>query len=234
MGEHCSPIEKDIPEEGHPSRRGFDTFVFDLDGTLLDTVQDLIDLTNRIMRELDAPEHDRDEVLSYIGDGVSSYLSLALPDDASEADLDAAKRMWNEWFLDHYDSADAYDGIPELLQGLRERGCKVAVVSNRDHEGVGLVVSHSPLDGFDLLLGTSETIPRKPDPSGIQHAIDEMGSVPSRTMYVGDTPSDIVAGREAGCATAAVTWGYNSRDALEAAGPDIVVDDPLQLLAYAR
>ena len=213
--------------------RKFDTFIFDLDGTLLDTVPDLIALTNRILNEFGFPERSREDVISFVGGGLRRFLELALPSYATDSDVDRAIALWEEWFIDYYEHTDPYEGIPELLEALRARGCKTAIFSNRDQEGVDLLIERSPIGGFDLMLGTSDEIPRKPDPAGVIAAIEVLGAPPERAIYIGDTPGDIVAGNEAGCTTAAVLGGYHSKEELEQNGPDIVVTDPPQLLEYA-
>ena len=210
----------------------FDTFIFDLDGTLLDTVPDLIALTNRILREMGMPERSRDDIIAFVGGGLVQFLTLALPEGSTPEDVDRALELWEGWYMGYYESTDPYDGIPELIDELLERGCKCAIFSNRDKPGVDLLIERSPIGGFELTLGTGEEIPRKPDPAGVLHAMRELGSQPENTLYIGDTPTDITAGNEAGCTTAAVLWGYHSKEELEAEHPDIIVSDPLELLRY--
>lgn len=216
--------------------RTFDTFIFDLDGTLLDTVPDLTLLTNRILREVGAPEHTQEQILSYVGSGVRRLIHLALPEDASEATRDEAMDLWNRYFAEYYHHTVPYPGIPELLRDLRERGCGVGVVSNKLQSGVDVVMHMVLPNMVDVMFGESPLIPRKPDPTGIETAMRFLKTAPADTVYVGDSPGDIKAGRNAGCATAAVLWGYHKKEdfAAEDAVPDFYVEHPLDLLKFAR
>lgn len=216
--------------------RKFDTFIFDLDGTLLDTVPDLTLLTNRILREIGAPEHTQEEILSYVGAGVRRLIFLALPPDEPEAKVEEALELWNDLFMDYYEHTEPYDGIPQLLHDLRERGDKLGVVSNKLQSGVDRIMDLKLPAAVDVMYGDSEKTPRKPDPTGILNAMDVLGAVPERTIYIGDSPSDIVAGKRAGCATAAVLWGYHDEadfGETPESTPDICVSHPLDLLHYS-
>lgn len=213
----------------------FDTFIFDLDGTLLDTVPDLVLLTNRILREVSAPEHTYEEILSYVGAGVRRLMYLALPSDSDEAMVDKAMELWNKWFMDYYHNTVAFPGIPEMLAELRRLGCGIGVVSNKLQPGVDVVIDKVLPNQVDVMFGESDLIPRKPNPKGIETAMEELGASPDSTIYIGDSPGDIKAGRNAGVATCAVLWGYHKREDFvnEDAEPDIYVEHPSQLIGLA-
>lgn len=214
----------------------FDTFIFDLDGTLLDTVPDLTLLTNRILREVGESEHTQEEILSYVGAGVRRLIYLAMPPDAPEEKVDHAMDLWNAYFMDYYHHTEPYLGIPQLLHDLRERGDALGVVSNKLQSGVDRIMDIKLPGAVDLMYGESDVTPRKPDPTGIMHAMTALHATPERTVYVGDSPNDIVAGHRAGCATAAVLWGYHDEQDFIGADvrPDIIVAHPLDLLQYSR
>lgn len=218
---------------------GFDAYIFDLDGTLLDTIPDLVHLTNRVLRDVGAPEHTQEEILSYVGSGARRLIYMALPPDAPEEQVERAMGLWKRDFAAYHGHTVPYEGVPDLLSELRRRGCKLGVVSNKMQEGVDEVMQAKLPGAVDVMYGESDAIPRKPDPAGILKAIDAIGANPERTLYIGDSPSDAVAAHRAGCSAAAVTWGYRDKDDFAAAAerdadavPDIWVERALDLLDY--
>lgn len=217
-------------------QRTFDTFIFDLDGTLLDTVPDLTLLTNRVLREVGAPEHTQQEILGYVGSGVRRLIQLALPQDASDEMREQAMAVWNAHFAEYYEHSLPYPGIVDLLGQLRERGIGIGVVSNKLQPGVDVVMNRMLPGMADVMFGESDLIPRKPDPKGIQVAMKFLKTAGPDTIYVGDSPSDVLAGRNAGTATAVALWGYHPKAdfVAEGAEPDFYADNPLDLLSFAR
>lgn len=196
----------------------FDTFIFDLDGTLLDTVPDLTLLTNRILREIGAPQHTQDEILSYVGAGVRRLILLALPPDSTDADIEHAMDLWNKYFASYHEHTVPYPEIPNVLDSLKEQGKKVGVMSNKLQEGVNDILSRKLPGYFESAIGERDDIARKPDPSGILKVMEELKTTPGKTIYVGDSPNDIIAAHRAGCSAAAALWGYHEKkDFLEAA-----------------
>ena len=205
----------------------FDTFVFDLDGTLLDTLPDLVVLTNAVLRECGFPERTSAEVLSYVGNGVKALMYQAVPQEAVEA----AMRRWKELYPQYgYRLTKAYEGIPETVAELERRGARLGVLSNKFDAGVQEVVGVYLPGLFAVAHGESADIPRKPDPTGLLRTIEELGSVPERTVYVGDSTGDVAVARNAGTYAVGVTWGYHEAERLRAAAADLVIDDPRALL----
>ena len=220
--------------EGMP--RTFRTFIFDLDGTLLDTVPDLVLLTNRILAEVGAPERTKDEILSFVGSGVRRLIYLALPEDASEETREEAMALWNKWFHEYYHNTVPFPGIAEMLDKLEEKGCKLGVVSNKLQAGVDLIMQLCLPDRFAVMLGDSPMIPRKPDPTGILQAMRVLGATPEEMVYVGDSPGDIVAAHNAGVFAVAVLWGYHKLEDFDTEGPgkpDLVIATPEELVTLA-
>ena len=216
--------------------RRYDTFIFDLDGTLLDTVPDLTLLTNRILREVGAPEHTQEEILSYVGAGVRRLIHLALPPDTPEDVQEEAMALWNDLFMDYYEHTFPFPGVVDMLSELRERGIRLGVVSNKLQPGVDVIMQRVLPGMVDVMYGESALIPRKPDPTGIQVAMKFLKTAAPDTIYVGDSPGDMIAGRNAGTATAAVLWGYHKKKdfAAEDAEPDYYVSEPHELLKLAE
>ena len=209
----------------------FDTFVFDLDGTLLDTLPDLVVLTNAVLRECGFPERTSAEVLSYVGNGVKALMYQAVPQDADEEAVEAAMRRWKELYPQYgYRLTKAYEGIPETVAELKRRGARLGVLSNKFDAGVQEVVGAYLPGLFAVAHGESVDIPRKPDPTGLLRTIEELGSAPERTVYVGDSTGDVAVAPNAGTYAVGVTWGYHEAERLRAAAADLVIDDPRALL----
>lgn len=216
--------------------RTFDTFIFDLDGTLLDTIPDLVLLTNKILEDVGCPTRTPEEILSFVGAGVRRLIYLALPEGSSPELQERAMDLWNEGFHDYYHNTHPFPGIPEMLDDLRERGCGIGVVSNKLQAGVDLIMAMRLPDKVDVMYGESPLIPRKPDPTGIQQAMKMLKTAPEDTVYIGDSPGDIKAARNAGVFAVAVLWGYHHKHdfAEQDAEPDLYIESPDQLIPLAR
>ena len=217
-------------------QRTFDTFIFDLDGTLLDTVPDLVLLTNWVLEQVGCPTRTPEEILSFVGGGVRRLIYLALPDDASPELQERAMDLWNAHFHEYYHHTKPYPGIPELLDQLREHGCGVGVVSNKLQAGVDQIMSICLPEKASVMYGESPLIPRKPDPTGLQQAMKMLKTAPEDTVYVGDSPGDIKAARNAGTYAVAALWGYHPKGdfAEQDAEPDLYVECPEQLFSLVR
>ena len=208
--------------------------IFDLDGTLLDTIEDLGNATNHALRSLGFPERKREELYGMVGRGITNLLRAALPRDfGTEENV----TLMRKHFLAHYgvhlcDCTHPYPGIPELLEHLTDRGVRFAVASNKYQEGAETVVRHF-FGQFPVLtiLGQREGFPIRPDPGIVQLCIDAAGVTKEEVLYVGDSNVDMQTGLNAGVDTVGVTWGSRSREELEAFRPLAVVDDPAQLEA---
>ena len=208
----------------------FKAFVFDLDGTLLDTLPDLVVLTNEIMARCGCPPHTYDEVLSYIGNGAAALLRRALPDDAPEELISQAVGLWHDLY-DVYGHAqtEPFPGIPETLVQLKARGVRLGVLSNKfDAAARGVVEKHLP-GIFDLVRGEGPDVPRKPNPKGLLDMLRDFGVTPGQTAFVGDSPPDMQTAVAAGAFPVGVTWGYKPAEALIDSGAVVLVDSPTEL-----
>lgn len=209
--------------------RTFDTFIFDLDGTLLNTLPDLVNLTNMALREEGFPPRTTEEIHSYIGGGVRWLLRQAIPEDASPEAAERIQARWKELHALYDDQLTVpYPDIPETLGALKGRGAKLAVVSNKFDEGVQQVIGRFLPNVFDVAHGEGPEIPRKPDPTGLLLAMRELGADPQRTAYIGDSPGDATTAHRAGAFAIAVTWGYHKE--AEFSEADLVIHHPSELL----
>ena len=212
----------------------FDTFVFDLDGTLLDTLPDLVVITNRALGELGFPPRSHDEILSYVGNGVRALMCQAVPEGTSPEQTDAAMEHWKALFPDYRnDLTKPYPHMRETLAELSARGAKLGVLSNKFDACVQQVMNQFMPGTFAVMHGECDGIPRKPDPAGLLLTIDELGSTPARTAYVGDSPGDVKVAQNAGAFAIGVSWGYHHADELRAAQANVVIDSPEELLRFA-
>ncbi len=216
--------------------RAYDAFIFDLDGTLLDTLPDLVVITNAALREQGYPERTEAEILSFVGNGVKALMYQAVPEGTSAEDAERAMKRWKDLFP-VYDNnlTKPFEGIVETLGALRDRGCKLAVLSNKFDLGVQQVMNKYLPGWFEVMHGECEEIPRKPDPTGLLRTIGELGTTPERAVYIGDSPGDVRVARNAGTYAVAVSWGYHAPKDFEEEGaePDLMIDDPRALVALA-
>jgi len=211
--------------------RGRVGVIFDLDGTLADTLQDITNATNVGLRAVGMPERSPQEVRRFVGDGMPTLALRALGGKHPELVdrvVQAASAYVRQHQLDH---TRLYPGVAETLAALREGGVPMAVLSNKPHElAVAMVQALCGPDMFAAIEGYRSESNRKPDPTSALRLIERMGLQPADTMLVGDSAVDIETARNAGAVAVAVTWGFRDRDELLAAGPDHLIDEPGQLV----
>ena len=211
-----------------------DCFIFDLDGTLLDTLPDLVVLTNAVLREFDMSERSTEEILSYVGNGARALIYQAVPENTPHPIAEQALARWKSLYtsLGHKDTKP-YPGIPQVLAELQRRGVALGVVSNKfDAATYQVITQHFP-GVFGAIHGETPDYPRKPDPTSLLRTIDELGSTPARSVYVGDTPDDMQTARNAGTFALAVDWGYRPIVDIQQVGYDALIGKPSQLLDFA-
>lgn len=208
--------------------------VFDLDGTIINTEESLVRAVNNTLIQLGYPETDREHVRMFIGHGGRQLIksAVSLYTSPNEAAVDDAFKKYREVFAECYTYGNtAYEGVTETLHELKQRGIKLAVISNKSQEGVESCIHKVFGDSlFDAIAGEKPGIPLKPDPAGILAVIDELGVRPEECLYVGDGETDMQGGRAAGCVTVGVTWGFRTRDVLEAYHPDYMIDSMEDLI----
>jgi len=212
----------------------FDAVLFDLDGTLLDTLRDIGEACNRVLAERGYPGHPIDTYRYMVGDGARVLWARALPEDQREDStidgcLDAYiteyARGWNV-------HTQPYEGIGDLLDALIERRLKLAVLSNKPHRfTVQCVETFLARWTFHAVRGQSDAFPRKPDPASALDVAGHLGTTPDRMLYVGDTGTDMQTATRAGMVAAGVLWGFRGRAELETNGATEIIGRPLELLA---
>ena len=214
------------------SNSPFDAVVFDLDGTILDTLPDLVELTNAVMRAGGFPTHTTEEVLTYVGGGIDVLLQRALPHGTSPEDIAACRKLWVELYPQYgYELTKPYPGMDAALAQMKAAGLKLGVLSNKFDGAAREVVETYFPQTFDLVRGESTITPRKPDPTGLLAMIADLGTIPKRTAYVGDSgATDMAVARFAGAYAIGVTWGYQPAETLIEHGARVLVDSPAQLV----
>jgi len=219
------------PGSGRSEMR--EAVLFDLDGTLLDTLDDLADSMNFALGCMGFPSHDREAYRYFVGDGVVEMARRALPPECRDDGVTSRcialfrheySRRWNA-------HTRPYEGVPELLDGLTGRGMAMAVLSNKPHDFTELCVRE--LLGrwrFAAVIGVSETIPPKPDPAGSLTVARALGLEPGRFLYVGDTGTDMRTATAAGMFPVGALWGFRTADELLANGARILLESPPEVL----
>lgn len=208
-----------------------DALLFDLDGTLLDSLEDLANAVNHALALRGLPLRSLDEVRSFVGSGVRKLVERSAGFDSGDARCEPVLADFRAFYSVHCGDATApYPGIPELLAELKARGFRLAVVSNKqDPEVRALVEKHFP-GIFSATAGERPGVPRKPDPAPLLNAVTALGTHRSRVIYVGDSDVDARTAANAGVEFAAVTWGYRSEEQLREAGAERLISSPEELL----
>ena len=210
---------------------GYQTVLFDMDGTVLDTLRDLRASTNAILRELGYPERTPDEIRSYVGSGAENQIRRALPEDADERTLADALARYRAHYAAHCrDHTAPYDGVVPMLRALRAAGKKLAVVSNKPDAAVKLLNEEHFAGLISVAIGETPERRRKPAPDTVFAALKALGAPKDGAVYVGDSEVDVETAKNAGLPLIAVSWGFRSREALERAGAEVIIDDPRELL----
>lgn len=207
--------------------------VFDLDGTLLDSLEDLADAMNCVPAEAGYPLHPLDAYRYFVGDGIEALVRRAVPEGArDEATLPAlVDAMRDEYARCSANKTRPYPGIPELLDALQAQGMPFAILSNKPHAAtVDLVARLLGRWRFATVLGARDAVPKKPHPAGALEIAGNLGLAPAAFAYVGDTPVDMGTARAAGMFAAGVLWGFRDRDELQAAGAQALLGTPAELL----
>jgi phosphoglycolate phosphatase len=199
-----------LRETEEEKKMGVKAFVFDMDGTILHTLPDLTVVTNRAMERMGYPLHTQEEVLTYVGNGAARLVNQACPPNASEEDRQYTLKLWQQIYLDYDNALTApFPGIEDTLRALRARGVKTAVLSNKFDAAVRELAEQYLPGLFDIARGEIPPIPRKPDPTALLQVVEQLGSTPAETVYVGDTSVDFETARNAGTRMVGVSWGYD-------------------------
>ena len=209
--------------------------IFDLDGTLLDTIDDIADSMNIVLEKYGLPAQKVEDYNYFVGDGAVVLAERSAP-NAHTANV-TASQLADEYRAIYYakqaDKTVPYDGMPELLSALVERGIKLAVLTNKAHPAALEVMSHFfPTIHFDAIIGARPEYPLKPNPAGVHEILNFLKLSPEEVLYVGDTDTDMQTAVAAGLKSVGVLWGFRNEKELLDNGADIIVTHPLEILEY--
>jgi len=211
----------------------YKTYIFDLDGTLLDTLGDLAAATNYALRTHGLPEHSVDDVRRFVGNGVRKLMERAIPDGADNPRFDETFATFRQYYMAHsLDTTRPYQGIPETLEALKARGCRLAVVSNKMLAATQSLCRHFFPDTIEVAIGEDEAagIRKKPAPDTVMAALKALGVGKDQAVYVGDSDVDILTAHYSGLPCISVLWGFRSRDFLLQNGAETFISAPEELL----
>lgn len=197
----------------------YNTVIFDLDGTLLNTLEDLADAVNAALREQGYPVRTIEEVRAFVGNGIGKLIRRAAPEDITEEAYNRTLSYFKEYYREHCnDKTSPYPGVPELLVRLRALGYRLAIVSNKADFAVKELCGIYFADTVSVAIGEREGIRRKPSPDTVEQALRELGTSREHAVYVGDSDVDIETARNAGMPCISVIWGFRDEQFLRAHG----------------
>lgn len=209
--------------------------LFDLDGTLLDTLTDLTNSVNHALRSHQQPERTMQEVRAFLGNGIRNLVRKCVEEGTSETEYEAIFQSFKAHYVNHcLDTTAPYSGILPLLSELKARGVRIGMVSNKLDAAVQDLNARFFADYISVALGESESIRRKPHPDGIEEAMARLGVQASETLYVGDSEVDFQTAQASGLSCALVLWGFRDEVDLRKLGAAYYLDKPEQLLTIAQ
>ena len=209
----------------------YDTVIFDLDGTLLNTLEDLADAVNFVMRANEYPERTIEEVRCFVGNGIRRLMELAVPEGVSGEIFENVFEQFKSYYTDHCQiKTRAYDGIMELLEKLYTDGVSMAIVSNKNHAAVCELNEIYFKKYIEVAIGQKDGIRKKPAPDTVLQALKELGKEKESAIYVGDSEVDFLTAQNTGMDCVLVTWGFRTTEELGVYEPTAFIDKPEQLL----
>ena len=211
----------------------YSTYIFDLDGTLLDTLEDLAAAVNYALRQHGMPEHSVDAVRCFVGNGVRLLMERATPDGAANPSFEKVFETFRQYYMAHsLDTTKPYEDIPQVLASLRARGCRVAVVSNKMMAATQELCRYFFSDTVEVAIGEDEAsgIRKKPAPDTVEVALQSLGVGKEGAVYVGDSDVDIMTARHAGLPCISVLWGFRDKTFLQEHGATTFITRPGELL----
>lgn len=205
-------------------------YIFDLDGTILDTLDDLHDSVNYALASVGFPNRSLDEVRSFVGNGILKLIQRAVPEGTNDTDVDKVYAVFKDYYRQHCaDKTRPYNGIVSTLRRLKDEGCRLAVVSNKADFGVQ-ILCRKYFDGlFEFAVGAKEGIRKKPYPDAVLEVLERMCVEKSEAVYIGDSDVDIETAKNAGLKCISVDWGFRSREFLLEHGAGTIISCPEEL-----
>ena len=199
--------------------------IFDLDGTILDTLDDLADAANAALASQGYPQRTRDEVRMFVGNGIRKLIERATPDGVTDEEIVRTHEAFTAYYSAHCkDKTKPYDGIPELVAALKDKGIRSAVVSNKADYAVKKLCEEYFGDLFEISIGEREGIRKKPAPDTVFEVMRVLGAAPEETVYIGDSDVDVLTAKNSGIDCIGVSYGFRGREFLESHGAQVIAD----------
>ncbi|WP_077195780.1 HAD family hydrolase [Prevotella ihumii] len=209
----------------------FETYIFDLDGTLLETLNDLAASTNYALRTHNMPEHTVEEVRMFVGNGVKKLMERAIPNGLDNPQFEEVYATFRQHYLEHnLDTTKPYEGIMEMLTELKQRGKKLAIVSNKFYAATQDLARHFFPETITVAIGERENIKKKPAPDTVIEALKQLGASKEGAVYIGDSDVDVATARNCGIPCVSVLWGFRDKEFLIDHGATYFVSKPEELL----
>ena len=213
----------------------YDTVIFDMDGTLLNTIDDLKDSVNFALVKFDMPQKSLLEIKSFVGNGVFRLMELAVPQGVKNPNFDNVFSAFKEHYSLHCnDKTRPYDGVLNLLEDLSKKGYKLAIVSNKYYDAVVELNELYFSKYISVAIGEKEGISKKPAPDTVNVALSMLGSEAEKSVYIGDSEVDIQTAKNSLLDFICVSWGFREKDFLKKQGATIIVDNPVQISDILR
>lgn len=216
----------------------YTTIVFDCDGTILNTLEDLMDTMNYVLIKHSYPTRSYEEIRSFVGNGLAKLVDRSIPSltpPISDKEKATMLQEFKTYYADHCNDKTApYPGIYELLKELKEQGYKLAVVSNKVQEGVTALNNQYFKEYFTVAIGETPNRKRKPEPDMVLAALEELQSKPEEAIYIGDSEVDLATAKNSGLLPIAVTWGFRDEDVLRELGAEYIAKEPEDILSLLK
>lgn len=210
----------------------YKTYIFDLDGTLLDTLDDLTTSVNYALRMAGLPEKSLDEVRAFVGNGVRKLMVRSVPGGDQHVGFEKILSLFREYYSQHdKDKTRPYPGIIEMLKTLKSRGARIAVVSNKFNTATQSLCKYYFGELVEVAVGEHDGVKKKPAPDIVNEALGLLGVDREDAVYVGDSDVDIMTARNSGLPCISVLWGFRNRSFLENSGARIFVNTPEELIS---
>lgn len=208
--------------------------IFDLDGTLVNSIEDLADASNYALTKHGFPSHEKEKYNYFVGDGVMLLLKRALPENnRDDHTIDLIKADFSEYYNRNYSTkTKPYEGLSELLSALKAKGLRMAVASNKPDEFSKIIVEHFFEGLFEMVQGNKPDVPKKPDPQIVFEILEKLNVDKSECLFVGDTNVDIRTGKSAGVKSVGCLWGFRDLEELQEAEADYIISKPSEILNF--
>lgn len=211
----------------------YDTIIFDLDGTLLDSLNDIHDNINITMEKYNFEKKSRSEVKNAVGHGAGELMAKCIPNGRNNPKFDEALNFYKNSYLQNVaNKTKPYDGIYDLLKYLKSNNYKIAIASNKCFSSVQKLKEIYFRDYISVSAGESKTIRKKPNPDTVLYAINELKSSKDKSLYIGDSEVDILTAKNLGINHISVSWGFKTKEFLKENGAEFIVNNPHEIIEY--